>query len=161
MNTVHWTGFLLNAVQWTRILVNNSCPKHSTRSGSPSFPSKSAYLLDKKIIAHPCFLNSAYLGWHWFAVAEHPVRMLCKHPEEQFRWREYAAWFLNTFWGIGYGKMWKETWWCILLGPNCTCKKELRYNNMCSKEQGTGTVYDKYWIGTNVLGFGLAWIVVS
>jgi hypothetical protein len=21
-----------------------------------------------------------------------------------------------------YGKMWKETWWCVLLGPNCTCK---------------------------------------
>jgi hypothetical protein len=33
-------------------------------------------------------------GWHWFAVADHPV--------EQIRWREYAAWFLNTLWGIGH-----------------------------------------------------------
>ncbi len=51
---------------------------------------------------------------------------------------------------MGYSKMWKETWWCILLGPNCTCK--FCYNNMCSKEQGAGTAYDRYCTGTNVLG---------
>jgi hypothetical protein len=61
MNTVHWTGFVLNAVQWTEILVNKTCPKHFTRSGAPLFPSKSAYLLDKNILAHSCSLNSAYL----------------------------------------------------------------------------------------------------
>jgi hypothetical protein len=46
---------------------------------------------------------------------------------------------------MGYGKMWKETWWCVVLDPNCTCKNLLRYNDMCSKEQGSGsTVYDSY-----------------
>ena len=41
--------------------MNKSCPKHSTRSGVPLFPSKSTYLLNKNILAHPCSLKSAYL----------------------------------------------------------------------------------------------------
>ena len=71
-----WTRFIESDIYWTRLietdtywtgfnglefLVNKVCPKHSTRSGPPSLPSKSAYLLDQNIPAHPCSLYSAYL----------------------------------------------------------------------------------------------------
>jgi hypothetical protein len=103
-------------------------------------------------------------GWCWFAVAYHMVCMSCKHPVEHFRWREYAAWFLNTLWGIGHNGLPQDVKGYMVVhfdGSKLYTQNNLRYNNVCNKEQGTGTAYDRYWRGTNVLGFGIAWKEVS
>jgi hypothetical protein len=65
--------------------MNKSCLKHSNCSGAASFPSKSAYLLNKNILLHPCSLNSVYLLDQ--NILAHPLSIKFYIPT----WQKYSS----------------------------------------------------------------------